>query len=62
MEYLVRKRGTGKAHYWLGLDTVCKMASSGGLNLKRYKLETYAGRAVCHMCKVVAERDGISAM
>ena len=53
MEYLVRKRLTGKAHYWLGLDTACKMASSGGLNVKRYKVSgDTGGRRICHMCRV----------
>jgi len=51
LEYLVRKRPTGKAHYWEGIDTLCRMASTGGLQLRRYKVAANSGgRPVCHMC------------
>ena len=60
MEYLVRKRGTGRAHIWLGVDTLCRMASTGGLRPHRYRLaNTHYGLPVCTMCLKVAKRDAI---
>lgn len=50
--YLLRKNG-GVAHYWNGVDTVCKMYSTGGLRKKKYTVcESTLGRKICTMCQV----------
>jgi hypothetical protein len=60
VEYLIRKRGTGRAHLWMGTDTLCRMASTGGLRPHRYTLNSsHCMLPVCQMCRNVAEREGI---
>jgi hypothetical protein len=51
-QFLVRKRGLKpKAHYWNDGDTLCRMASTGGLKLSRYSLrESNDGKEICWMC------------
>jgi hypothetical protein len=50
--YLLRKNG-GVAHYWNGVDTVCKMYSTSNMRKKKYTVSaTNLGRRVCSMCKV----------
>lgn len=50
--YLVRKGIGGKAHYWDGSDTKCRMASSGGLSMRKYVVANDpGGRLICHMCQ-----------
>ena len=52
--YLTRKTRTGKAHYWNGLDTACRMYSTGGMNPKRYApIEEIGNQPICTMCKQV---------
>lgn len=53
-KYLVNKRRPkSAAHIWLGKDTACKLASTGGLQIERYTTEpTACGRKVCRMCEV----------
>lgn len=56
MTYLTRKRGKSpRVHIWLGDDTACKMASTGGLDIRKpnkwvFVHETF-GRPVCKMCE-----------
>lgn len=39
------------AHLWNGKDTVCRMASTGGLNLRRYKVfDNTCGKSICKNC------------
>lgn len=57
--YLIRKQLKKKtvAHLWDGLDTECRMASTGGLRMKRY--EVYSdprGREICYMCRKNSEK------
>jgi len=58
MNYLIRKQGKSKvAHLWNDRDTYCRMASTGGLNLKKYKIINYLnGYRICTMCNAVKER------
>lgn len=51
--YLIRKRGKSRtAHIWTGTDTVCRMASTGGLKMENYEVSVGIGnRAVCPMCQ-----------
>ena len=52
--YLVRKTKTGKAHYWNGQDTACRMWSTGGMNHRRYTtVEDKQHQPICTMCKQV---------
>lgn len=61
MEYLLRKSLSGRAHYWLNGDTLCRMASTNGLNLNRYALSPDTkGRPVCTMCRRRAHAHGFS--
>jgi hypothetical protein len=39
------------AHIWTGRDTLCRMASTGGLNRKRYEVSDDPGeRFICQIC------------
>ncbi len=55
MKWLVRKsRKKTAIHLWTGEDTLCRMASTGGLDLERYVIVSDdCGRNSCHMCLVV---------
>lgn len=56
--YLVRKRRGGKAHYWDGADTKCRMASSGGLSMRKYVVTDHTGgRLICHMCQLKSKDE-----
>lgn len=58
MKYLIRKKGGGKAHYWEGSDTRCRMASTGGLSRRKYVVtDNPNGRRICHMCNL--KSDGL---
>ena len=50
--YLVAKtKNLKKAHYWNGIDTFCKMYSTGGLKKEKYHLvANFENREICHMC------------
>ena len=50
--WLIKKNGTkAKAHIWTGTDTVCRMASTGGLTLSRFEVRKERGdHEVCSMC------------
>ena len=53
MKYLVRTRGSRQvAHLWNGDDTLCRMASTGGLSLRKYQVvdSQPPGSKLCHMC------------
>lgn len=54
MEYFfnVKKKSTA-AHIWTGLDTACKMLSTGGMRKGAKNVhQTDGGRRVCAMCQV----------
>jgi hypothetical protein len=55
MRFLVKNDGKKSAvHVWTEGDTLCRMASTGGLDLKRYVTVTELDQAdICHMCEVV---------
>lgn len=50
--FLVPRRGAKKrAHIWVGRDTLCRMASTGGLNPRRYAVQQHPdNRQLCFMC------------
>lgn len=51
MRYMIRKRLNGKAHYWNGTNTLCKMYATGGMNQKKYMLsDSRKGLDICTMC------------
>lgn len=52
IQWLIRKNGAKvKAHVWNGVDTACRMASTGGLKLSRFEVRQDRGRhEICHMC------------
>lgn len=51
--YLIRKKPGGKAHFWEGTDTRCRMASTGGLSMRKYVVTEHPnGRPICHMCNL----------
>jgi hypothetical protein len=62
MEYLIRARGkrsaNAAAHLWDGKDTVCRMASTGGLGRnwgKKYTIvEDRGNHRICSMCQTVS--------
>lgn len=54
LKYLLRKRGlSNPAHYWTGNDTVCRLASTGGLKPGGFRVLDDApdGRDICLMCQ-----------
>lgn len=58
--YLVRKKRGGKAHYWEGTDTKCRMASTGGLSMRKYLVTDHPGdRLICHMCMLKNDDHGV---
>jgi hypothetical protein len=41
------------AHIWTSDDTLCRMASTGGLDPQRYKVAIdFGDHKICHMCEV----------
>ena len=53
MTYLIRIKGARQvAHLWNGDDTLCRMASTGGLTMRKYQVEHSRppGSRLCHMC------------
>lgn len=58
--FIVRVRGNSvPAHIWIGADTACRMASTGGLKLERYRFLAAAGeRKICQMCLLSYRPDG----
>jgi hypothetical protein len=52
MEYLIKRNGQRvTAHIWTGNDTLCTMASTGGLRLSRFEIhDSPNGRKICTMC------------
>lgn len=51
MQYLIKLRKKSKvAHLWTGNDTVCKMASTGGLNTDDFQVIDETNLRICKMC------------
>jgi len=51
-----------RAHIWVGDDTLCRMASTGGVNAKKYTVsDETRGFQVCHMCMNLSNRHGTDA-
>ena len=53
MKYLIRnKKQKVKAHYWTGLDTYCRLWSTGGMNqdLDYIVSDNPEGKPICTMC------------
>lgn len=52
MKFLIRKSGNNqKAHIWEDGDTLCRMASTGGIKVSRFNLfDDDCGKDVCTMC------------
>ena len=56
-KFLVRKKRAKAAHVWINGDTVCRMASTGGLSLRSYSVVTdKKGLPLCHMCESVSKK------
>ena len=52
------KKNKGRAHYWDGVDTFCKMYSTGGLiKKKNQEYNTTEGRNICLMCQNVDQEQ-----
>lgn len=53
MRYLVRKKITknGIAHLWNGIDTVCRMYSTNGLDQAKYIVVESTDSPICSMCR-----------
>ena len=63
-QYLLRKIGKARvAHIWnvSVKDTVCRMASTGGLAVQHYTLaDRPCGLPVCQHCKTVKARNEVN--
>lgn len=57
--YLLRKKARC-AHIWRNGDTVCRMASTGGLNLRRYVVAHMTDLPICENCERI-EKEGFGA-
>jgi hypothetical protein len=61
--YLMRKKSP-VAHLWDGLDTLCRMWSTGGMGgmskgKKKFQVsKDHGGRRICTMCANVLGRTG----
>ncbi len=54
--YLKRRHRPRVAHVWNGSDTLCRMASTGGLRLEKYVVsERMDGLVFCSMCRTAME-------
>lgn len=60
MGYLVRIRKATVAHYWMGTDTACSMASTGGLDVGRYTILKDTSLPVCQMCLSTAIAESVA--
>lgn len=49
--YLIRKNKARTAHLWDGVDTACRMASTGGLNKNKYRVVGHSDLQICTMCE-----------
>ncbi len=50
--FLVPKKRRKAAHYWNGIDTACRMASTGGLKRSGYLVASDpGGHPICAMCR-----------
>lgn len=55
-KFLVPYKSKSKVHLWDGKDTLCRMASTGGVDPLRYRvMKKNPGRGVCANCSMVAE-------
>ena len=59
-EFLVHiRKERSAAHLWDGSDTLCRMASTGGLRIEGYcAVKDRGGRRICQLCARRAERVG----
>lgn len=57
--FLCREKGTKTVHHWNGIDTACRMWSTGGLkkSKKWLILKTSENRPICHMCQIVMKKN-----
>jgi hypothetical protein len=57
MQFLTRRRGKNvRAHVWTGKDTLCRMSSTGGLDLDGYDITDTPPKRMkgyCHMCQLL---------
>ena len=61
-QYLIRRRKSRTAHVWTGKDTACRMASTGGLDMKNYEVTTSTGGLkICPMCQGGAPTNVLAA-
>ena len=52
VKYLVRRRKPKVAHIFLGVDTACRMYSTGGLKKRLYKVVDDPGELpICENCQ-----------
>lgn len=60
--YLLRRKKSGAkcAHIWRNGDTICRMVSTGGLNLRGYVVAHMTDLPICENCEKI-ERSGFSA-
>lgn len=62
MFLLSKKRKLRPAHHWTGQDTICRLASTGGLNTDNYRLidKLSPGHPICKMCQGLLDKHGYS--
>jgi hypothetical protein len=58
-QWFIRRKGKKQAaHIWDGTDTLCRMASTGGLKLSRFAVTDDKGEHdICHMCAVMQKKQ-----
>lgn len=59
MKYLVKKKKAKVAHLWTGADTICRMASTGGLNKGHSTVVERTNLPICSMCDERAKQNGL---
>jgi len=55
--YIAMRESAKRAHVWTGTDTVCRMASTGGLNLRKFDWMAETSLPLCGCCTRLIDRD-----
>lgn len=50
MRYLIRKNKAKTKHFWTGLDTLCRLYSTGGMNKHKFDIVDECSLPLCRMC------------
>lgn len=58
--YIFMRSEAKRAHIWTGADTKCRMASTGGLNLRKFDWAAETPLPLCGCCARLVDREAPS--